>query len=197
MAALRRCATERSSPRSSVPVAPSMNAPGEHVQLSRFDTELGPVTLATSEQGVLCCTLPGTQHDKIGAWLARHVPRAVVHEGVGRNRAIIRKVKDFCAGKRVDLGDVPLDLRGTDFQVDVWRTLVELPRGATISYGELAHRAGYPRASRACGSANGANPVPLFVPCHRVIAGDGTLGGFGGRLDLKRQLLEMEGVDVR
>lgn len=168
--------------------------PVEHVQLSRFDTELGPMTLASSELGVLCCTLPGTKWDKIGAWLERHAPGAVVEEGLGRNREVVRRLRDYLSGEGEDLSDIPLDLRGTDFQVAVWRTLAKLSPGETISYGELARRAGYPRASRACGSANGANPLPLFVPCHRVIAGDGGLGGFGGRLDLKRELLAIEGT---
>ena len=82
--------------------------------------------------------------------------------------------------------------RGTEFQRSVWRQLQEIPYGETISYGELARRVGNPKASRAVGSANGANPLPIVIPCHRVIAGNGTLGGFGGGLPMKQTLLALE-----
>ena len=104
----------------------------------------------------------------------------------------IAAVREFLAGSRRDLSDVPLDLRGTDFQRAVWSALRRVPYGATISYGELAARAGRPGAARACGAANGSNPAPLFVPCHRTIGSSGALVGFGGGLPLKRRLLELE-----
>ena len=86
----------------------------------------------------------------------------------------------------------PLDLRGTAFQMKVWRSLAEIPYGQTWTYGELAARVGRPGASRAVGAANGANPLPLILPCHRVVAAGGKLGGFGGGLDAKRRLLAFE-----
>ncbi len=89
--------------------------------------------------------------------------------------------------------EVPLDLRGTPFQVQVWRQLLEIPYGTTVSYGEVAHAIGNPRANQAVGSAVGKNPVPVVVPCHRVIGHDGTLVGFGGGLPTKVKLLELEG----
>ena len=93
-----------------------------------------------------------------------------------------------------DFGDLPLDLQGTPFQVKVWQELQRIPYGTTISYKELARRAGSPLACRAAGQANGRNPVPIIVPCHRVIAADGSLGGYSSGLDRKRWLLEHEGA---
>ena len=103
----------------------------------------------------------------------------------------MRQLREYFAGKRADF-DLPLAPEGTAFQRSVWRQLQEIPYGETISYGELARRVGNPKASRAVGSANGANPLPIVIPCHRVIAGDGTLGGFGGGLPTKQTLLALE-----
>ena len=102
-----------------------------------------------------------------------------------------RQLREYFAGKRAEF-DLPLAPVGTVFQHSVWRQLQEIPYGETISYGELARRVGNPKASRAVGSANGANPLPIVIPCHRVIAGDGTLGGFGGGLPTKQTLLALE-----
>lgn len=93
-----------------------------------------------------------------------------------------------------DFADLPLDLRGTPFQLKVWRELRRLPRGRAISYRDLAQRVGSPQAFRAVGQANARNPVPIIVPCHRVIAADGSLGGYASGLDRKRWLLHHEGA---
>jgi methylated-DNA-[protein]-cysteine S-methyltransferase len=98
---------------------------------------------------------------------------------------------DYFAG-RLTRFDVPLRLEGTPFQREVWQGLLEIDYGETISYGELARRIGRPRAVRAVGLANGQNPIAVIVPCHRVIGADGTLTGYGGGLDRKRLLLDLE-----
>lgn len=103
-----------------------------------------------------------------------------------------RQLREYLAGKRRNF-DLPLELTGTDFQRKTWAVLCEIPYGETISYAELARRVGHPRAVRAVGAANGANPVSLVVPCHRVIASSGGLGGYGGGLQAKQWLLELEG----
>jgi methylated-DNA-[protein]-cysteine S-methyltransferase len=87
---------------------------------------------------------------------------------------------------------LPLEMEGTDFQLRVWNHLVQIPYGETRSYGELARALGSPAAVRAVGAANGANPIAIVVPCHRVIGSNGTLTGYGGGLPLKRRLLELE-----
>jgi methylated-DNA-[protein]-cysteine S-methyltransferase len=106
---------------------------------------------------------------------------------------VIVQLEEYFAGKSKRF-DVALGAKGTDFQHIVWNALVRIPYGETVSYGELARRIGHPQASRAVGLANGANPLPIIVPCHRVIGSNGSLTGFGGGLEVKRRLLELEGA---
>jgi methylated-DNA-[protein]-cysteine S-methyltransferase len=102
----------------------------------------------------------------------------------------------YFSGERVSF-DVPLDPRGTEFQLRVWGVLRQIPYGETRSYGDVGRAVDSPRGAHAIGQAVGRNPLGLVVPCHRVIAADGTLGGFGGMEYLKRRLLALEGVNVR
>jgi methylated-DNA-[protein]-cysteine S-methyltransferase len=102
-----------------------------------------------------------------------------------------KQLEEYFAGERQAF-DLPLHPLGTPFQVQVWRTLAGIPYGTTISYAELARRIGQPLAMRAVGAANGRNPLPIVLPCHRVIGSDGSLTGFGGGLPTKRFLLAME-----
>ena len=102
------------------------------------------------------------------------------------------RLASYFAGDRHALDHQKVELHGTEFERGVWQQLCRIPVGTTISYAEIASRVGSPKGSRAAGQANGRNPVALFVPCHRVIAADGTLGGYGGGLDRKRHLLAHE-----
>jgi methylated-DNA-[protein]-cysteine S-methyltransferase len=104
-----------------------------------------------------------------------------------------KQLEQYFAGKRTNF-DIPLDLQGTDFQRQAWRALCRIPYGKTISYGQQAKNIKKPKAFRAVGSANGKNPIPIIVPCHRVVAGDGSLGGYSLGLKMKKQLLALEGV---
>ncbi len=101
------------------------------------------------------------------------------------------QIGDYFAGRRLNF-DIPLSLRGTPFQVRVWKKLMEIPFGGTRSYGEIAELIENPAACRAVGSANGRNNLPIFVPCHRVLAAGGKLGGFTGGIGLKKRLLAHE-----
>jgi len=103
------------------------------------------------------------------------------------------QLKEYFARKRTTF-DLPLEPSGTDFQLSVWELLRKIPYGVTTSYGDLARRLGEPKASRAVGAANGANPIPIIVPCHRVVGSKGELTGFGGGIERKRWLLEHEGA---
>jgi methylated-DNA-[protein]-cysteine S-methyltransferase len=102
-----------------------------------------------------------------------------------------RQLEEYFAGERTTF-DVPLAPKGAPFEREVWHALQEIPYGETVSYGEIARRVGQPTAARAVGTANGRNPISVIVPCHRVIGADGSLTGYGGGLERKRLLLELE-----
>ncbi len=124
-------------------------------------------------------------------WVQRYALECRCIDEIGPNRDAIDQILEYLASERTDF-DVPLDLRGTPFQCAVWDALIEIPYGESRSYADVARAVGRPNAQRAVGSANGANPVSLIVPCHRVIAADGSLGGYGGGQELKARLLAME-----
>jgi O-6-methylguanine DNA methyltransferase len=105
----------------------------------------------------------------------------------------VRELEEYFAGHCRQFS-VPLDLRGTEFQLACWRALLAIPYGETRTYADIARAVGRPQGFRAVGMANNRNPVAIVVPCHRVIASDGTLCGYGGGLDIKRKLLELEGA---
>lgn len=133
----------------------------------------------------------------IGIYFAdgKHIPAVEGDWKFDPKQPILKKaakqIEDYLTGKRTKFS-IPLHFEGTDFQRKVWKQLQAIPFGKTISYSELAMRAGNPRAVRAAGSANGKNPFCIIVPCHRVIAKDGTIGGYAGGLARKRHLLAVE-----
>jgi len=149
-------------------------------------TKLGPFRVEYSPHGISCIDFPGCGGPR-SVVAARTPPPLFI-------RTFARQLQQYAAGKSVHW-TVPVDLStGTTFQQSVWRALRTIPRGETRSYGWVAQQIGKPRSSRAVGAACGANPIPVVVPCHRVIAGDGAIGGFGGGLPMKRRLLQIEGV---
>jgi len=129
----------------------------------------------------------------------RFHPAALSHSALPTEepfRKAIGQLDAYFAGE-LRRFDLPLAPEGTPFQREVWSALTAIPYGETVSYGELARRLGRPAASRAVGAANGQNPIPIVIPCHRVIGADGSLTGFGGGLAIKRRLLDLEaGVSV-
>ena len=124
------------------------------------------------------------------------MPDAEIEEAYAPFRTAIAQLVEYLEGKR-QVFDLPLDVRGTPFQRKVYEAVARIPYGHTRSYAEIAREVGQPSAVRAVGSANGANPIPLVIPCHRVIASDGKLGGYGGGLPLKAKLLELASADLR
>lgn len=107
-------------------------------------------------------------------------------------QSCVQQLHEYFSGERRDF-DLSLDLKGTAFQKQVWEELLRIPFGETASYKQIAERIGNPKATRAVGAANGKNPICIIVPCHRVIAADGSLGGYSGGLPFKRGLLAIEG----
>jgi O-6-methylguanine DNA methyltransferase len=116
-------------------------------------------------------------------------------ESAGGMEPYVSQLREYFAGQRRAF-EFAVDLRGTDFQKSCWRALLEIPYGETRTYAEIARAVGCARGFRAVGMANHDNPVAIVVPCHRVLASDGKLGGYGGGLDLKRKLLDLEGVSA-
>ncbi len=161
-------------------------------------TTLSPAALTTtidSPIGSLTLTAEGGALTGLHMHRQRHFP-AIAPTAEREDPAlapIVEQLQAYFAGELTAF-ELTLDLRGTPFQRRVWGALQEIPYGETISYGELARWVGSPNASRAVGAANGRNPVAIVVPCHRVIAADGGIGGYGGGLERKRWLLEHEGA---
>lgn len=104
---------------------------------------------------------------------------------------VMQQLEEYFAGRRQNF-TVKMNLKGTDFQRQVWQELQQIPYGETASYGDIAKRINNPKACRAVGAANGKNPIPIIVPCHRIIGNDGSLTGFGGGLELKKTLINLE-----
>ncbi len=150
-----------------------------------IDSPFGPLTLAADGNGALVF---------LGFGITA-VPR-FPEDIAGCTDCAANALAEFFAGARRDFDDLPLALRGTPFQLSVWAELRRIPFGETRTYGQLAAVLGKPGASRAVGRANGANPLPLVIPCHRVIGANGTLTGFSalGGVGTKRRLLEFERV---
>lgn len=149
------------------------------VTFTFIDTAIGPLLAARDGEAIIQISFaPASPRDE---WTRRD----------DRFDDIRRALDEYFAGRRTTF-DLPLEPRGTDFQRSVWRALVDIPFGETTTYGMLARRIGKPDAVRAVGAANGANPLPIVVPCHRVIGSNGSLTGFGGGLLVKRWLLDHE-----
>ena len=144
-----------------------------------IDTPIGPLHAVVDEQGRL-------------AELSFRAPLSDSRQPPTANRQLVTQLREYFAGTRKEF-DLELAPRGTPFQLAVWEELRRIPYGDTITYAELAFRIGRPSAVRAVGAANGANPIPVIVPCHRVIGSNGTLTGYGGGIERKQFLLALEG----
>ncbi|WP_201755242.1 methylated-DNA--[protein]-cysteine S-methyltransferase [Paenibacillus glycinis] len=151
-----------------------------------------PLYLAATERGLCAITLPNESFATLRAWAERKIGNAVLIQAPERMSAYVRQLREYLDGERTAF-ELPFDLRGTDFQMAVWEALTRIPFGQTRSYSELAGAVGHPKAVRAVGAANGANPVPIVIPCHRVIGKNDALTGFRGGLKVKEELLRLEG----
>lgn len=156
------------------------------LQYAYLSSPLGQLLLAADAQGLCHIGFPDGRLSPAPQW--QENPQAL--------RSTMAQLSEYFAGIRRHF-QLPLNPQGTVFQRRVWQALGEIPHGQTWSYGQLARYLGKPTASRAVGGANGANPLPIVIPCHRVIGGDGSLTGFGGGLALKRWLLDHEGASYR
>lgn len=158
------------------------------------DCRLGRFLVAATPKGV-CMVAIGKSDSALEKRLRSHFPTATVKRDDDRMSSTRQTVERRIAGKDLDR-KLQLDLHGTPFQVSVWREMLRIPAGSTRSYAEVARNIGKPKAFRAVAQACGANPVPVIVPCHRVVASGGALGGYTGGLDRKLALLASEGVST-
>jgi O-6-methylguanine DNA methyltransferase len=184
----------------------------EILHCKTFTSPVGPLFLAASGQGLVAlefdARLPGQQtirpnprdlRSERGSESERSTTDRALNkvirfeESERAVRPYARELEEYFAGQRREF-NFPLDLRGTEFQLTCWRALLQIPYGETRTYADIARAVGKPTGFRAVGMANNRNPVAIVVPCHRVIASDGTLCGYGGGLDVKRKLLELEGA---
>ena len=163
----------------------------ETIHISDVEAPIGRMRVASTEKGLAYVELPKAAGCGLRGWIHQQLRGARCREAHEPNAAAIAQIFEYLEGERTEF-DLRLDLRGTEFQLQVWEALQAIPFGECRSYRDIAVAVGRPRAVRAVGTANGANPLPLIVPCHRVINSDGKLGGYGGGLPLKAQLLAME-----
>ncbi len=155
---------------------------------THIESPLGPLLLVADEAGLRSIEfVTGNRRVRINPeW----------REDIEQLREPIRQLRAYFGGE-LETFDLPLEPQGSPFQLAVWRRLCQIPYGETISYGELARRLGNPKASRAVGLANGTNPIPIVIPCHRVIGSNGKLTGYGGGLHIKEKLLALERRQLR
>ncbi len=178
----------------------------ETLQTTSIDSTIRPLFLAASAQGLVAlefdARLPGQQSIRLNPRdLRKEKEKEKEKEQKGfkfeqsarEMRSYVNQLDEYFAGKRREF-TFPLDLRGTDFQLACWRALLAIPYGEMRTYADIARAIGKPNAFRAVGMANNRNPIAIVVPCHRVIASDGTLCGYGGGVEVKRKLLELEGA---
>ncbi len=164
------------------------------VVYAEMEVPIGRLLLAATGKGVCRIGLPNEDREAFFAWLGRYVESGPPQEAPEALSGLVLQLREYFSRLRREF-TVTLDLRGTPFQRAVWSELLSVPYGTTITYGELAGRLGRgPAAARAVGAAVGANPVPIVVPCHRVVGADGSLVGYGGGLEVKEALLRLEGV---
>ncbi len=157
------------------------------MRYDELDTPVGSLLVAADDAGLRQIHFPLGRE--------RRSPDPAWRRDPAPFRDVARQLAEYFARTRRTF-DLALAPAGTPFQLETWRALTAIPYGTTISYADLARRVGRPRAVRAVGAANGRNPLPIVVPCHRVIGKDGSLTGFGGGLETKRALLELEGAAV-
>ncbi|MDP6593558.1 MAG: methylated-DNA--[protein]-cysteine S-methyltransferase [Candidatus Marinimicrobia bacterium] len=163
------------------------------IAYTHLKTPIGPLFLAKSDKGLCRVGLPGKSEESTLSWLAKQFPQETIAKNDGALKCETAQLREYFRGKRESF-TFPLDLRTTTFRHKALQAVHDIPYGETASYKEIAQRMGAPTAVRAVGSANATNPIPIVIPCHRVLSHDGSLGGYGGGLKMKSWLLAHEGA---
>jgi methylated-DNA-[protein]-cysteine S-methyltransferase len=161
------------------------------IYTSEYKSPFGKFYLASSEKGLARLHL--TNKNDFLEKLKKTFPDFELVENIEKNETVIHQLNAYFDGKRESF-NVPLHIVGTDFHKKVWKELKKITFGKTVSYKQIAERIGNPKSVRAVGQANNRNPIPIIIPCHRIIGANGNLIGYGGGLDMKRKLLIHEGI---
>ena len=162
---------------------------------ARLDSPVGPIWVAATGTSICAVGIGTKQPDAFFAWLARRLGPELPREDPKTLSPALAQLREYFSRIRREF-DLPLEVWGTPFQKAVWAQVARIPYGTTTTYGEIAQRVGRPEAARAVGAAVGANPLSIFIPCHRVIGADGSLTGYGGGLEMKAALLQLEGISL-
>ncbi len=157
-----------------------------------FKSEIGTIRIASTSKGLAILTLPGESGKYFKDLLKKNFPNWEIKKGGSLNEQVEKQIKKYLDGKLKKFS-VKLDWQTTAFREKALKQIAKIPYGKTKTYGEIAKAIGNPKASRAVGSANATNKIPIIIPCHRVLASNG-LGGYGGGLELKKKLLIIEGA---
>jgi O-6-methylguanine DNA methyltransferase len=163
------------------------------VYCTSFESRIGKIYVASSERGVCKISVPNETHRDFFSWLGRHFSPDAVVDNRSKNREIIDQLNRYFNGKLVKF-TCPIDLIGTEFQLRVWKELTKISYGSTATYKQIARRISMPDASQAVGRANGSNPLPIIIPCHRVLGAKGALVGHSCGIKTKEFLLRLEGA---
>lgn len=156
-----------------------------------FNSSIGKIHLALTEKGLFEIGIRDSEKRFLKSLQKVYNIKPVKDSAAFKD--IVKLLKRYLKGERLKI-DIPFDLKGTHFEKRVWKALLKIPYGKTKSYGEIAKEIGLPNGARAVGNACGKNPIPIIIPCHRVIAGNGGLGGYTGGTGIKKKLLRIEGA---
>ena len=163
------------------------------VYCTSFDSRIGHIYVASTDQGVCKISVPRETRKDFFSWLEKQFELDAVVDNKSRNREIIDQLTRYFSGKLAKF-TCAVHPVGTPFQIRVWKELAKIPYGTTLTYGQLAKRVGVPKGFQAMGRATSANPVPIIIPCHRVIGSDGSLVGYSAGIKTKEFLLRLEGA---
>lgn len=167
-----------------------------YIFAGEVDSPLGTLTVASTKEGI-CDLSFGTFQDtapSIQSWAKKHLLKSELKYDPASIEGVVEQLNEYFEGKRKSF-ELPLYLCGSPFQLKVWEALQQIPFGETKTYKDVAQMIGKPKAVRAVGAANNKNPIPIIIPCHRVIGSNGTLVGYAGGLEKKHRLLQLEGLN--
>ncbi len=158
-----------------------------------LDSPIGRILVASQDDCLIRIHLNSRRVSGLLSQIKKEYPKEIFIESKNKNQQILNQLAEYFTGTRFYFS-IPYRLRGTDFQKRTWEAVAKIPYGQTSSYGEIAHRIGNPKASRAVGGANKANRIPIVIPCHRIIGANGSMTGYGGKegIPLKVKLLDLE-----